>query len=205
VDVGNCWNPDLEYAILTTTTKRQKRKAECREGSEARKNFEKTMKALFQVPKSVSKKPKRARIRRLYAAHVPAGPWCIESVPLRQILAERLLQAPRREAITQVRTAQDTGAVIESRPLESFAERSQPMACQKTEPYYSVDSDVYHVCRNCTLGDNIESDKRESGNPGKRRRCQSAKTLSLAESSVKDWQRARKREQPLPYRLSLGD
>lgn len=51
------------------------------------------------------------------------------------------------------------------------------MACERTSSYYSVDSDVYHVCRNCTLGDNIESDKRRTGDPGKRRKCQRCKDI----------------------------
>jgi hypothetical protein len=51
------------------------------------------------------------------------------------------------------------------------------MACQKVSPYYSKDSDIYHICYNCTLGDNIESDKRQSGNPGKRKLCQRCKDI----------------------------
>ncbi len=37
------------------------------------------------------------------------------------------------------------------------------MACRETTPYWSLDSSIYHVCRNCTLGDNIQPDKRKSG------------------------------------------
>ncbi len=51
------------------------------------------------------------------------------------------------------------------------------MPCTKITPYFSVDSDVYHICQNCSLGDNIEADKRESGNPGKRRKCQRCKDI----------------------------
>lgn len=51
------------------------------------------------------------------------------------------------------------------------------MSCTRVTPYYSVDSDVYHVCRNCTIGDNIESDKRESGSPGSRRMCKRCKDI----------------------------
>ncbi len=40
------------------------------------------------------------------------------------------------------------------------------MTCQAAQPYYSKTSDVYHDCKNCTLGDNIEPDKLERGKPG---------------------------------------
>ncbi|HTR39865.1 MAG TPA: hypothetical protein VMH80_28525 [Bryobacteraceae bacterium] len=49
------------------------------------------------------------------------------------------------------------------------------MACQKSQPYYSVDRLDYHVCVNCTVGNNIEKDKLRVGNPGNRdlcKRCQ---------------------------------
>ena len=46
------------------------------------------------------------------------------------------------------------------------------MACKKGTPYWSKDSRVYHVCKNCTVGNNIEPDKLRSGrNTGKRRQC----------------------------------
>lgn len=51
------WNV-LECDVLT---KQSKKKIECRQGSEAREAFEKTMKALFQVPKVGSKKPKKGK------------------------------------------------------------------------------------------------------------------------------------------------
>ncbi len=51
------------------------------------------------------------------------------------------------------------------------------MACEQTAPYYSVDRPIYHNCGNCILGNNIETDKRESGNPGKRRLCQRCKDI----------------------------
>jgi len=41
--------------------KHKKPKAEFREGHEARKNFERTMKALFQAPKSISKIRKKGK------------------------------------------------------------------------------------------------------------------------------------------------
>ena len=44
---------------MTATTKILKKKL--KEGPEARKNFENVMKALFQVPKSISKKPKKGK------------------------------------------------------------------------------------------------------------------------------------------------
>lgn len=46
------------------------------------------------------------------------------------------------------------------------------MACQRVQPYYSVDAPDYHVCSNCTVGNNIEHDKLRVGNPGGRRLCQ---------------------------------
>lgn len=51
------------------------------------------------------------------------------------------------------------------------------MTCRQATPYYSKDSDVYHKCSNCTLGDNIESDKLQRGNPGKRHLCQRCKDI----------------------------
>ena len=51
------------------------------------------------------------------------------------------------------------------------------MGCNRVTAYYSKDSDIYHVCKNCTLGDNIEADKRDSGSPGKRRMCQRCKDI----------------------------
>ena len=51
------------------------------------------------------------------------------------------------------------------------------MSCQEVTPYYSTDSDVYHVCKNCAIGDNIESDKLERGRPEKRRLCKRCKDI----------------------------
>jgi len=51
------------------------------------------------------------------------------------------------------------------------------MSCQQVMPYFSVDSDVYHTCKNCTLGDNIEKDKLKRGNPGRRHLCQRCKDI----------------------------
>jgi hypothetical protein len=51
------------------------------------------------------------------------------------------------------------------------------MSCQQVTTYYSKDSDVYHNCKNCTLGDNIESDKLVSGSAGKRHLCQRCKDI----------------------------
>jgi hypothetical protein len=48
----------LEHAPLTKT---KRPKVELKEGPEARKNFEKTMKALFQVPKNGSKKKPKGK------------------------------------------------------------------------------------------------------------------------------------------------
>jgi len=54
VVVGNV----LEWSVLT---KQLKKKIDYRQGSEAKEAFEKTMKVLFQVPKSISKKPKKGK------------------------------------------------------------------------------------------------------------------------------------------------
>jgi len=54
VVVGNV----LECAALT---KQLKKKIEYRRGPEAKKAFEKTMKALFQVPKLISKKGEKGK------------------------------------------------------------------------------------------------------------------------------------------------
>jgi len=51
------------------------------------------------------------------------------------------------------------------------------MSCQQVKAYYSTGADVYHNCNNCTLGDNIEPDKRESGKPGNRRLCKRCKSI----------------------------
>jgi hypothetical protein len=42
-------------------TKQSKKKIEYRQGPEAKEAFERTMKALFRAPKSVSKKPKKGK------------------------------------------------------------------------------------------------------------------------------------------------
>ncbi len=57
------------------------------------------------------------------------------------------------------------------------------MPCREVTAYYSKDSDVYHVCKNCTLGDNIESDKLETGKPGKRHLCQRCKDIRAGKLS----------------------
>ena len=38
----------------------------------------------------------------------------------------------------------------------------------KCSPYHSVDQDVYHIYSDCTVGNNIERDKRREGTDGKR-------------------------------------
>jgi hypothetical protein len=53
-------------------TKQSKKKIEYRQGPEAKEAFEKAMKGLFQVPKPVSKKPKKGKDRPLFAGRVPA-------------------------------------------------------------------------------------------------------------------------------------
>jgi RNA polymerase-binding transcription factor DksA len=45
------------------------------------------------------------------------------------------------------------------------------MSCTKVQPYFSVDRPDYHVCSNCTVGNNIERDKLQVGNPGTRSLC----------------------------------
>lgn len=36
----------------------------------------------------------------------------------------------------------------------------------KCSPYHSVDGDVYHIYRDCTVGNNIEKNKKRSGMGG---------------------------------------
>ncbi len=43
-----------------------------------------------------------------------------------------------------------------------------PTTAKKCSPYHSVDSDVYHIYSDCTVGDNIERDKRKPGTGNKR-------------------------------------
>jgi hypothetical protein len=50
----------VERAILTKT-KRRELKRECREGPEAKKAFEETMKNLFRAPKVDSKKSRKGK------------------------------------------------------------------------------------------------------------------------------------------------
>ncbi|MCU0288156.1 MAG: hypothetical protein MUF15_17395 [Acidobacteria bacterium] len=38
----------------------------------------------------------------------------------------------------------------------------------KCQPYHSLDIDVYHIFSDCTLGNNIEIDKRMAGEGGMR-------------------------------------
>src|ERR1043165_55854 len=50
---------------------------------------------------------------------------------------------------------------------QAFREEQEKMAsnCEEVTPYWStrVGETRYHVCKNCTVGDNIESDYRKSG------------------------------------------
>lgn len=57
------------------------------------------------------------------------------------------------------------------------------MSCKQVMTYFSVDSDVYHKCGNCTIGDNIEPDKLKRGNPGTRRLCQRCKDIAAGKMS----------------------
>jgi len=43
-------------------------------------------------------------------------------------------------------------------------------------PYHSVDSDVYHIYSDCTVGNNIERDKKKSGT-GNNRLCSVCKDI----------------------------
>jgi len=47
--------------LTVSKKKTQKQKTEYVEGGRARRNFEATMKALFQVPKTDSKKPQKGK------------------------------------------------------------------------------------------------------------------------------------------------
>lgn len=56
------------------------------------------------------------------------------------------------------------------------------MPCEETTAYWSKTQDIYHVCKNCTVGDNIESDKRESSvNWGNRTLCDRCKKIRAGE------------------------
>lgn len=47
----------------------------------------------------------------------------------------------------------------------------------KTNPWHSINSDVYHNNTNCTEGNNIESENRREGTGGKRL-CDRCKDLN---------------------------
>jgi len=40
------------------------------------------------------------------------------------------------------------------------------LECKIVPPYYSENQDVYHMCGNCTEGNNIEPENRRSGTGG---------------------------------------
>lgn len=62
VDVRSQRHPYLEYALAETRKLRlPRKKSKLHEGDEAREKFERTMKALFQVPKANSKTPKKGK------------------------------------------------------------------------------------------------------------------------------------------------
>ena len=42
--------------------------------------------------------------------------------------------------------------------------------CGKVKPFHSIKRDVYHVCSECTEGNNIEPENRRSGT-GSKRKC----------------------------------
>ena len=46
----------------------------------------------------------------------------------------------------------------------------------KKSPWYSIDSDVDHVCTNCNAGNNIEEENRRPGT-GVKRLCAECKAL----------------------------
>lgn len=45
-----------------------------------------------------------------------------------------------------------------------------------SSPYHSIDSDVYHIYIDCTVGNNIERDKKRLGSGG-RKLCQVCKDI----------------------------
>jgi len=58
------------------------------------------------------------------------------------------------------------------------------MSCEETTPYWSEDSSVYHVCRNCSVGDNIQPDKKKTGyNYGNRTLCDRCKDIRAGKVS----------------------
>jgi hypothetical protein len=48
----------------------------------------------------------------------------------------------------------------------------------KSQPYHSEDSDVYHIYSDCTVGNNIETDKRRNGEGGNRL-CKNCEAIKL--------------------------
>jgi hypothetical protein len=65
------------------------------------------------------------------------------------------------------------------------------MSCKQVMTYFSVDSDVYHKCGNCTIGDNIEPGKTTApyASPGlaKSRRCSALLTPGLQHKVCHDF------------------
>lgn len=52
----------------------------------------------------------------------------------------------------------------------------------KCEPYRSVDSLVYHIYSDCSVGNNIEDDKKKDGK-GKNRLCKNCEAMKSGERS----------------------
>ena len=47
---------------------------------------------------------------------------------------------------------------------------------ERFETWHSEDEDVFHVCKNCTTGDNIHQENRQEG-PGDKTICKECKDL----------------------------
>lgn len=50
----------------------------------------------------------------------------------------------------------------------SYSMEGGDIMARPCNPYHSVDSDVYHINSDCTVGNNIERDKKRQGTGGKR-------------------------------------
>ncbi len=63
--------------------------------------------------------------------------------------------------------------------------------------YHSIksDADVYHVCRNCTEGNDIEPENRSAGKGDKKKLCEKCKSMKQCDMDTEE--RVRSREKGL--------
>jgi len=55
---------------------------------------------------------------------------------------------------------------------------------RQCNPYHSIGTKVYHVYSDCTVGNNIERDKRRSGTGGKKL-CETCKEIRAGKREMK--------------------